>query len=322
MPDAVRQIAELHWMLEMLHNIDVGLVVLDRDYRVQAWNGFMENHSGLGAAQASGRSIFELFPDIPEAWLRHKAETVFTLNNRAFTIWEQRPYVFRFRNYRPITGTADFMYQNTTLIPLQDPHGEISHLALIVYDVTDIATSRQALTAANAQLEQLSRTDRLTGLFNRGYWEECLGREFRRFQRTGQKVTLVMFDIDHFKQINDQHGHLAGDEVIRTVAQLLHRTLRDTDFAGRYGGDEFGVLLVNTDGSSGLYFAERLRRAVAKEGVRHGPESLRFTISLGVAALEPGLESPQKWLAAADQALYQSKLAGRDHAFLFEHEPS
>jgi predicted signal transduction protein with EAL and GGDEF domain len=139
------------------------------------------------------------------------------------------------------------MFQNITLIPLTGTSGEVSHICLIVYDVTDVAMSKQAITAANAKLERLSRTDRLTGLNNRGYWEECLAAEFRRFARTGQKATLVMFDIDHFKKVNDTHGHSAGDAVICTIAKLLARCMRDTDIGGRYGGEEFAVVLVDTD---------------------------------------------------------------------------
>lgn len=317
MPSNNLEPAQFHWMLEMLQNIDVGLVVLDRDYRVQVWNGFMENHSGWHADEVCDRSLFELFPEIPEEWLRHKAETVFQLNNRAFAIWEQRPYLFRFKNYRPITGTAEFMFQNISLIPLQSLNGVVDHIGLIVYDVTDIAVNRQALTAANTQLEHLSRTDRLTDLHNRGYWEECLEREFRRFRRTGQKVSLVMFDIDHFKQVNDEYGHPAGDTVICEVAELLRRNLRDTDVAGRYGGEEFGVVLVNTDGDSAMFFAERLRKVVETTTVHHEGRDISFTISLGIAELDATMHDHRQWIECADRALYQSKKNGRNRASLY-----
>jgi len=308
---------EFHWTLEVLQNLDVGLVVLDRDYQIQVWNGFMENHSGLSASEVRGHDLFALFPEIPEEWLKHKAQTVFLLNNRAFTIWEQQPHVFPFRNYRPITGTAEFMYQNITIIPLTSMSGEVSHICLIVYDVTDIAVSKQALTSANQQLERLSRTDRLTELNNRGYWEECVVREFRRQQRSGQKSTLVMFDIDHFKQVNDRYGHPAGDAVIRAVSQVLRRNLRDSDIAGRYGGEEFGVVLINTDAPSALYFAERLRKTVQALTVTHDDQAIQFTISLGLAELAAEVEDHKEWIARADKALYQAKEGGRNRSCVF-----
>jgi len=139
------QFNELHWLMEMLHNIDVGLVVLDKDFTIQIFNGFMENHSGLFPREVKGKRLFDLFEEIPEEWFVRKAESVFLLKSKAFTIWEQRPYLFKFDSYRPVTGSADFMYQNTTFLPLLSTTGEVSHLCLIVYDVTDNALYKQSL---------------------------------------------------------------------------------------------------------------------------------------------------------------------------------
>ena len=92
------QLNELHWLMEMLHNVDIGLVVLDRNYKVQLFNGFMENHSGLLPGQVKNEVLFDLFSEIPKDWFIRKAESVFLLKNKAFTIWEQRPYLFKFAN--------------------------------------------------------------------------------------------------------------------------------------------------------------------------------------------------------------------------------
>ncbi len=165
--------SEIHWQLDMLQSIDVGLVVIDRDYTIKLWNGFMANHSDMSPAQVAGKNLFELFPDIPEDWFRRKAESVFLLKNRCFTHWEQCPFLFRFKTYRPITGAAEFMYQNVTLIPVSSADGEVDQLSIVIYDVTDIAVGKQQLHEANEQLELLSRTDSLTQLNNRGYWEEA-----------------------------------------------------------------------------------------------------------------------------------------------------
>ena len=111
-------IREFHWLMNIVQNLDVGLVVLDREYRIQVWNGFMESHSGRLAGEVRDGVLFELFPDVDKAWFERKANMVFKLNNRAFSTWEQRPYLLRFSNYRPITGSAPYMYQNLTLVPL------------------------------------------------------------------------------------------------------------------------------------------------------------------------------------------------------------
>jgi diguanylate cyclase (GGDEF)-like protein len=303
--------------MDMLQSIDVGLIVLDRDYTVQIWNSFMENHSGLRPDHVIGHGLFELFPEVPEKWLRRKAEAVFLLKNRAFATWEQRPYLLRFKNYRPITGPAEFMYQNTTLIPLVSVDGEVRHVGIIIYDVTDIAVSRRELETANEQLAALSRIDRLTQLYNRGYWEERLAEEFRRARRSGSPCSLVMFDIDHFKKVNDTYGHQAGDEVIRRTARELRETARATDICGRYGGEEFGVVLTDTDAEHATIFCERLRKRIEAEAVTHEANEIAYTISLGVAGLSEEVADYAAWLERADQALYQSKRGGRNRVSVF-----
>ena len=202
MPAADFNMNELHWLMDMFNTVDVGLVVLDRDYKVCIWNGFMENHSGLLPSAVKDRDLFDLFPSIDEKWFRSKSESVFILNNRSFTIWEQQPYIFRFKNYRPITGKADHMYQNATFIPLTTTTGEVSHICIIIYDVTDEAVNKKELEEANSKLELMSRTDALTQLTNRGFWEQKLRKEYMRIVRSGGCSTLLMFDIDHFKNVN------------------------------------------------------------------------------------------------------------------------
>ncbi|MFO1434984.1 MAG: sensor domain-containing diguanylate cyclase [Gammaproteobacteria bacterium] len=307
------ELQELHRLVEMLSYLDVGLVVLDGGTsEVSFWNSFMENHSGIAAHRALGKTIFSLFPDLDENWFSNKIESVLLLKNRAFTTWEQRPYLFRFANHRVVTGIADFMYQNTTLLPLTSLSGKVESVAILIYDVTDIAVNRLALSRANADLQRLSRTDRLTGLNNRGYWEECLVREFTRRARYGDISTLVIFDIDHFKKINDQFGHQAGDEVIRQTAALLGRNLRNSDIGGRYGGEEFVALLVDTDANGTQYFAERLRKTVESQSITYMGSVIKWTISLGIAQFHPALKDHKQWLEKADQALYQSKQQGRN----------
>jgi len=172
-------ISDFHWMMDVLQFIDVGLVILDKEFNVQLWNAFMQNHSAKDSADVLGQNLFETFPELPEDWFRRKANSVFTLHNSAFTTWEQRPYLFRFDSYRPITSIAEYMYQNSTIIPLKDTNGQVEHICVIVYDVTEVAVNRLQIQAANAELKRLSRTDGLTGLLNRKTWENDLNEEFR-----------------------------------------------------------------------------------------------------------------------------------------------
>jgi diguanylate cyclase len=308
---------ELHWLLDIIHSIDVGVIVLDTQYRVKVWNAFMENHSGIAPDQVQDKPLFALFPEIPRDWFQRKFESVLALGNRAFTIWEQRPYLVKFRNYQPITGVEEHMFQNVSIIPLTSATGTIEHVCVIIYDVTDIATSKRQLQHVNETLEQLSRTDRLTQLYNRGYWEECLAREFARHKRYHSAASLVMFDIDHFKKVNDTYGHQVGDKVIQLVSALLKKNLRSIDVAGRYGGEEFGAILPDTDLDGAKVFAERLRENAQALSFRAGEHEVRFTISLGVADLNEPCPTHKQWIEHADRALYESKHAGRNRVSIY-----
>ena len=310
------QLNELHWLMEMLHNIDVGLVVLDKDYKVQIFNGFMENHSGYFPREVKGKVLFDLFDEVPKDWFERKAESVFLLKNKAFTIWEQRPYLFKFDSYRPVTGSADFMYQNTTFIPLLSSTGEVTHLCLLIYDVTDNAIHKMSLEKANDELAILSQTDGLTGLFNRTHWENCLQAEYKRWARSQHPSSLVMLDIDHFKNVNDTYGHLVGDEVIRHISALILEQVRETDVSGRYGGEEFTILLSDTPLKNAYVFAERLRRAVEAAVVKYNDIELKYTISLGVAEVESSIKNSEAWIECADAALYSAKESGRNKVCL------
>ncbi len=312
------EFAEMHWLMDVLQSIDVGLVILDRNYKIQLWNGFMENHSGMRPDQVHDKTLFDSFSDIPETWFRQKAEPVFELKTRTFTIWEQRPYLFKFKNYRPITGRASTMYQNSSIIPLESIDGSVKHICLIIYDVTDIAVNQQDLTKANGHLAYLSQTDALTELFNRGFWEEEFQREHKRCLRSKRPSSLVMFDIDHFKKVNDTYGHQAGDEVIRTVASVIRQTARETDICGRYGGEEFTILLVDTNAEAAITFAERLRKKLAAMVVEADGNSIKFTISSGVAEFSSEFKKHTQWIEAADKALYHAKENGRNKTTVFQ----
>jgi diguanylate cyclase len=308
---------DVHWLMDILQNIDAGLVVMNRKYQIELWNNFMQNHSGRVPEDALGKTIFEIFPELPRSWFERKAESVFVLHNATFTTWEQRPYLFRFPHYRPITGTAPHMYQNSTIIPLVDTRGNVEHICLIVYDVTDTAVNKIAQQLAHKQLQELSRIDHLTGLYNRGFWESRLIQEFKRFDRYQLNSTLVMFDIDHFKKVNDTYGHTVGDDVIREVSRALRSQLRDLDIAGRYGGEEFGVILTGTTAEGAAVFAERLRNTIENLVVHSEGQEVKFTISLGINQLDESTPDHRAWIEKADQALYQSKEGGRNRYTIF-----
>jgi diguanylate cyclase (GGDEF)-like protein len=121
-----------------------------------------------------------------------------------------------------------------------------------------------------------------------------------------------MLDIDHFKAVNDQFGHLTGDEVIRNIADIIRRAIRETDIAGRYGGEEFIVFLPDTSSKHAVIVAERIRKIVMDTVVKYDNHELKYTCSVGVAAKLPKYSKPQMWIEAADKALYVAKQNGRN----------
>lgn len=305
---------DMHLLLQLLQTLDVGLVMVDRDYRICLWNSFMESHSGIHTGDALGADLFSLFPELPEDWLRARIDAAFSLQSRSYSIWQLHRRLFDFKSSRPLTGRSQMMYQNVSMIPITDVDKTVSRVGLIVYDVTEMATSKVALESANQSLERLSRTDQLTGLFNRGYWEECLQTEFLRCRRGRTTSSLLLLDIDLFKPVNDTLGHQAGDEVIREVARLMKQTARATDMFGRYGGEEFALILPDTAEHDALQMAERLRGLIAGHPIECGSETVRITVSLGICEFHDTFTDHRQWIECADKALYRAKEGGRNRS--------
>ncbi|MGQ9481016.1 diguanylate cyclase [Chloroflexus sp.] len=186
-----------------------------------------------------------------------------------------------------------------------------THLAL--------AQARKALEAANRELQraltreaELARIDWLTGVYNRSHFYELARHEFAIATRYERPLTVCMLDIDHFKQINDRYGHLIGDQVLRAVAQTVAHQIRTADSIGRFGGEEFILLLPNTNLPAALTLAERLRVTIADLQVHTDRGIITATISVGVAERRPADTTIERLIDRADQALYAAKRQGRN----------
>lgn len=311
MPDseAFKSLESLEFIVD---RANVGLVVLDREFRICLWNRFMAIHSGKPTEDVLGQNVFGLFPELPQRWLEKKIHSVFMLKSFAFTSWEQRPYLFRFPHNRPITGGVEFMQQDCTFMPMKNTDGDVEYVCLCLQDVTDTSLYQSMLKEAMAKLEATSRIDGLTQIFNRRHWESRLSEEFTRVQRYGGNLSVILFDLDHFKHINDTYGHLCGDQVLRQVSGCLHQLLREADVAGRYGGEEFGIILPNTEIKGAMAVAERVRAHIEHMTIPFQEHQLKVTTSLGVAWMRPEMSAYEKLLSAADKALYRSKSQGRN----------
>jgi len=168
-------------------------------------------------------------------------------------------------------------------------------------------------------LMRFAFTDYLTGLRTRGYFEQQLDLEFKRAERRRQKFALLMIDIDHFKRLNDTHGHHVGDQILREIGSILVKDMREVDTVARYGGEEFVIILPETNETAALYVAERLRRAVERTkfftGATHSIQHL--TISLGVAIYDSDARFKRDLIESSDAALYAAKNEGRNRTISY-----
>jgi len=192
----------------------------------------------------------------------------------------------------------------------------LSYLLLLVALPPVILLQRSLM---HQQLAAAARTDPKTGLLNNTAWQREADTEVTRAQRTGSPLALLLVDVDHFKRVNDNHGHLIGDEVLRALATELRQQVRESDIVGRFGGEEFTVLLPHT-GAAGAYgIAERLRTSAARLSVTAADAPISVTVSIGVAVLGQHGHDLFELLAAADAALYRAKDAGRDQVRVYVH---
>lgn len=216
-------------------------------------------------------------------------------------------------------------HEEQTIAPVHDRAGAITHFIAIKQDVTERVRAENLLRetrdelarrvteveALHAQLRELAVRDSLSGLFNRRYLDETLPRELAKATRDRTSVTLVMIDIDHFKRVNDKHGHTIGDRMIAELGGILRTQSRVYDVACRYGGEEFAVVMLAAALKDGVACAEGWRDSFGAVSVPAGTTTVQATLSAGVAEWSRD-ETADELLARADSALYQAKRAGRN----------
>jgi diguanylate cyclase len=215
----------------------------------------------------------------------------------------------------------------TTLLVRPEPRLE-SGLWVVVFTLPIIVVHTMAVSIAsyrlirtvarqNRQLDELRRTDAQTGLAARSHWQEQASASLEHFHTHAEPACLLMIDIDHFKPINDLHGHTVGDEAIRAVGRVIRDCVRAQDHAGRYGGDEFVVVCSNARTATAQAMAERIREQIATVRLRELP-GLRLTSSIGLAETQPHQRQLRDWINDADAALYRAKHLGRNQVSAFQ----
>ena len=210
-------------------------------------------------------------------------------------------------------GASDYLVK-----PFHDE--ELIARAKIHLKIKDL---QDQLRLKNEELGQLACLDSLTGIANHDHFIKTLKRELSRADRDGDPVALAMVDIDYFKKVNDTHGHLVGDQALLGVVSHLSEAVREHDSVGRYGGEEFGIVLVNADSQGAFEAAERCRRRIEQNPIQIDELSLPITVSIGVAATSnPSHQTAMELVARADKALYLAKSQGRNRVVVSETSDS
>jgi diguanylate cyclase (GGDEF)-like protein/PAS domain S-box-containing protein len=295
-----------HRLADALESTAAAVLIADPAGRVETMNASCARLLGAGEGQ---RSLDDLFPLDHDPRLKSDLLAAVKVGGEWAGELEVRG------------GQGEVVPCIVTLSPIRRSGGRIDGLVLTLRDVSDRVAMEDALRAANRRLAEQASRDALTGIYNRTYFRDVLSRELARALRYGDGLAVLMIDLDRFKQINDEHGHAVGDQALCVVANALKATLRDADVLARYAGDEFCVLLPNTNRDRASAVSERLRTAVEALVLEEAADA-PLRISLGVATAEDAVGQAGKpadaLLRLADEALFASKRRGGNCVTVFE----
>ncbi|WP_208023833.1 sensor domain-containing diguanylate cyclase [Duganella aquatilis] len=219
-------------------------------------------------------------------------------------------------DYRALTNDGDYVWIRDVVHVVRNADGSVASLVGFMFDITARKQAEDKILQLQRELEVLSYRDSLTGVANRRMFDTLYPVEWAKARATGEPLSLVVIDIDYFKQYNDHYGHVQGDECLRRVAQALDTgASRARDLCARFGGEEFVLLLPSTDEAAALNVAERCRKLLAQKEIPHARSGVgrQITTSMGVGTIVPGSQDdPSVFLDRIDRRLYQAKSAGRD----------
>lgn len=296
----------------VIENMRDGILVLDVHNRIVDINPAMQSFLENKPASYMGKNVSEVFSN----WMEH-----------ADSFWRKAESHAEF----PVPRDAS-RYLDLRVTSLYDRNHTLNGRLMVFRDITERKQVERSLRHVNdrlqtqlieigllqSKLREQAIRDPLTDLFNRRYLEETLDRELARAGREGYPVCIIMIDLDHFKKVNDRYGHEAGDHVLRALAKTLSELSRRGDFACRYGGEEFVIVMPNIDMQTAYERAQKLRKHLNSLSIPYECHYLSITISMGISYFPGNGETRETVLRAADKAMYGAKEAGRDHILSYD----
>jgi len=311
----------LKYLALVISKVSSAVISTDVELRIVQWNKGAETLYGWQEQEVLGRNIDEVCQtDFPPG-VQEEA--------RRF-LGEEKKWRGQLRQCHR-DGRSIWVDASVTL--LESECGSFVGGVTINHDITERKLAEDELLRTKDAMEQInrtlqnafereqvaSRTDSLTGAFNRRYFFELIEYEFAASRRYQRPLSIVMFDIDTFKRINDTYGHQVGDEILTHAARVVRDQLRETDILSRYGGDEFVILLPNSDSREAAAVLKRIHRRLKLSKYVVGEDiQVNVTISAGIASWQPGMENPAQLIHQADEALYAAKGTGRDRMVVFD----
>jgi diguanylate cyclase len=290
---------------QVFEMVNMGIVILDNDLKVHNWNRWMEIHSKIKAEEIIGAPLFSFFPELNNKSFQRNFRAVLKFGNFCFFSQKLHKYLFPFKAANMLGANFEFMQQSCTMGPIRDRNNIVKYIYVMVQDVTDVAAYEQKLLEMNIK-------DALTEVYNRRYLESRLKQDFELHRRYKKKLSLIMLDIDKFKNINDNYGHQCGDFILKRYALLLKSSFRKVDILARYGGEEFCCVMPETGLNQAVVVAERIRRTTQDTAFDFKGKRLNITVSQGVAELSFADASAEFLIKKADKALYIAKERGRN----------
>lgn len=309
-------------LVQVLQNISVPTLVLDRDHTVTIWNSALETLTGVPAAAMVGtKNHWQAFypeqkPLLADLVLdkvrEHTINKAYNGNHRKSPLTRG---AYEVEVFFPNLGEGG-KWLFLTASPVADSTGHMLGAVQTVQDITERKRVEEEVRESEKRYRELSITDSLTKLYNSRHFFKQLRQEIERAKRYMEPLSLILLDIDNFKSYNDTYGHLEGDRVLATLADVIRCNLRTADTAYRYGGEEFTVILPETEGDNALLVAERLRKGFEKTALNPLPRTEVFmTVSVGVAQYQPD-ELDTVFIKRADAAMYSAKMNGKNRVNL------
>lgn len=299
----------------IFNTINNGIIILDENLNILAWNKWLEINTNLKSEDVINQNICKKFEYINERKLKRKIKTVLVTNTSAFYTIDPHEYLINIKVNTIIGKIFESMQQSITIVPYDI---EKKYVCLYIYDNTKLCETNYKLEKLNDELKDLSNRDPMTHLYNRRYFSEISDKILSLSMRNGTDLSIIILDIDKFKNINDTYGHGVGDKVIISLANNLEKNIRESDVVARFGGEEFVILLNNTNLENSVLIAEKIRKKIEDIEIIDGDNILKFTASFGVAKYEDTLDSEkiEHTLKRADNALYIAKENGRNQVMV------